>query len=440
MKEFINFLSKHGYFSLYIISFFMIAQLIFVIRYSVDVPFLDQFEQVDLLKNPTWQNIFNQHNEHIYIFPKIFFLILAKITHWNIRVETFFNWLFLQCSAFLLWGILKKNVQKENAWMAAILMCFFLTPQYFDNLLCGFQNCFQINLLAAISAVYILSMIKESWLRLHLAVIAGIITTFSGANGVFLWVSLFPLVFIGNSSIGHMVYRRSRVLRIIYWIIVTVIVMKIYFWRYNAQMPYFPPLAYPGVYPKQFILYFFTCLGASFFPNTGCFDKFVYVHTVFGAILCLIFILGLIFGLFNVRKNIAKVCLIIFILLTVAAISLGRGNLNLANALSTRYRLYSILLPILMSGMLISGPGIKTRFGKPLLILLIAGMLIGIFTGWREGIREGRDWYARQQFNRKIMYSYQTATNSELERLHCCPDQTRETISVLKELKYSVFR
>ena len=86
MKEFINFLSKHGYFSLYIISFFMIAQLIFVIRYSVDVPFLDQFEQVDLLKNPTWQNIFNQHNEHIYIFPKIFFLILAKITHWNIRV------------------------------------------------------------------------------------------------------------------------------------------------------------------------------------------------------------------------------------------------------------------------------------------------------------------------------------------------------------------
>ncbi|MDP2946157.1 MAG: hypothetical protein Q8N61_01730 [bacterium] len=444
-KRFINFQNKNYNIFLGLILFSMIAQLLFVLRYSVDVPCGDQFDYVPLLKNLTWQNLFYQHNEHRLIIPKIFSVVLAKITHWNVRVETFFNWLFLQCSAFLLYGILKKNVSKGKAWIIAISVCFFLTPQYFDVLLWGINNCILINLLAVMSAVFIFCTVKKLWLRLHLAAISCIIASFSWGNGLFTWLALFPFVLMvdrDDKTFCLKVFLRRERLKIIYWVVAAMISTIVYFWDYHIQMSHHPPLAYPWIYPKQFLLHFFTYLGSSFLANGGnIFGKSVYPYTILGIGLCLIFILGCVFGLFNIRKNVFKLCLVIFVFLTAAAASFGRGNFPLEQALDTRYRIYSVLLPIVMIGMLIGGPGIETRLGKAISIVLISGIFIGIFLGWRLGIRNGINWYAGQQYNRKVLHSFQTATDNELERLFGYPGlRARARISILKNLKYSVFR
>lgn len=438
---FIDYIKEDSKFWLGIILIFSVAQLIYVLRFSVDVPWWDQFCHVSLLKNLTLHNIFSLHNEHRIIVPRIFFILLSKITHWNVRVETFFNWFFLQCSAILLYAILKKNVNKEYTWVVAILTCFFLTPQYFDDLLWGFQNCLQINLLGIMASVFILSSMKKSWLRIHLAVLSCIIATFSWFSGLLIWVSLLPLVFLVNDEVKSIVYDQRETTKIIYWVIVTAMVMIVYFRNYHIQMSYHPPIAYPWIYYRQFFLYFFTFLGSSWLADGGnVLGKFVYAHTFLGIWLCLVFILGCVFNLFNIRRNIPKLCLLVFILLTAAAVSFGRANFPLAQSLEARYRIYSVLLPILMIDMLISGTGIKTKLGKTMFFILISGVFIGIFLGWQEGIRKGKSWNFQQRINRISLISYETATDDELKMLFPIKVGIKARASILKELKYSVFR
>src|SRR6185503_3278270 len=70
-----------------------LAVLIWVVsRYSVDVPFYDQWEFLPLLdkmyqEQLTFGDLWAQFNEHRIFFPKLLMLGLARLTHWNIRCE-----------------------------------------------------------------------------------------------------------------------------------------------------------------------------------------------------------------------------------------------------------------------------------------------------------------------------------------------------------------
>ena len=59
---------------------------------------------------------------------------------------------------------------------------------------------------------------------------------------------------------------------------------------------------------------------------------------------------------------------------------------------------------------------------------------------WQEGIRKGRGWNIQQKFNRALLYSFEAATTDELKRLHSCPEEIKEKATIMKELKYNVFR
>lgn len=421
-----------------------VAQLLFVLRYSVNVIFWDQFDYIYLLKGFHWQHCFPQHNEHRIFFPKLVFVLLARLTKWDVRVETFFNWAFLQCSAILLYGILKRNVKRENVWILAISLCFFLSPQYYNNLLWGIQNCVQICLLSVIVAVFVFATVKNPWLRIHLAAMFSIVATFSTANGLVAWVALFPLVVMRNEN-GNFISMKAALWRerwrIAYWVFIAIIVSKLYFWDYQLQMGHHPPLAYPWIYPKSFVMYFLTYIGAGFLGDRGAmFHNCTYGYSIIGIVLCLIFALGCSFGLFNIKKNVSKLCLVIFVLLTAMVTSFGRANFGLEQALSPRYREYSVLFPILIIGMLIGGGDIKRFLGKIIFTFLFLGILLGTFFGWRDGIRGGKSWYDEQQKNRKILYSFETATDDELRHLHSGPQRIRKRAAILRDLKYNVFK
>src|SRR5258708_5502936 len=67
-------------------------------RYSVNVPFWDQWEYVTLvgkLHHGTLglHDLWMQHNEHRILFPRIVTLIVATITGYNIRYEIFLNFI-----------------------------------------------------------------------------------------------------------------------------------------------------------------------------------------------------------------------------------------------------------------------------------------------------------------------------------------------------------
>lgn len=436
----ITYFKQNGIFWPGIVIISSIAQLILVAHYSVDVPWTDQFDYVPLLKDLSWRNLFSQHNEHRLIVPKLFFVFLAGVSRWNVRVETFFNWLFLQCSALLLYGILRKNVNRENTRIVFFLVCFFLTPQYYDDLLWGFQNCVQINLFAILGGFFICGLMKDSWPKIPCAMISCIIATFSGAAGLLTWPLLFFLLFERGGR-GNPAGRQAGAgvgLRMLCWIFGAAAVMTVYFRDYDFRMVHTP--TYPWAHPPEFLLYFFTFLGASWSADGGgIFAGFPYAHAFLGAGLTAMFIYGCAAGLFNLRQNVLKFYPAVFVFLLAAVTSFGRADFILKQAAEPRYRIYSVLLPIMMAGMLICGNGIGTKPGKAMLCVLICGMAFGIFSGWREGVSKGENWYLQRQFTRAALRSYDTLGRCDLEKLILYPDPLAR-IAVLKELRYSVFR
>ena len=61
-------------------------------RFSVDVPFWDQWELVPRLQHLyagtiTLDDLWQQHNEHRKVFPILWMLVLAGLSDWNVHLE-----------------------------------------------------------------------------------------------------------------------------------------------------------------------------------------------------------------------------------------------------------------------------------------------------------------------------------------------------------------
>ena len=73
--------------------------LIYTFIFSPNIPMSDQWELVSLLKNVDLNDLTAQHNEHRIFFPRLIYLGLAKLSHWNLKYETlisasfFIDWL-----------------------------------------------------------------------------------------------------------------------------------------------------------------------------------------------------------------------------------------------------------------------------------------------------------------------------------------------------------
>ena len=66
--------------------------LVFLIGFTVDVPYWDQWDLVPLLQKMddgslSLNDLWSQHNEHRLLFPRLVMLVLARISDWNIYLE-----------------------------------------------------------------------------------------------------------------------------------------------------------------------------------------------------------------------------------------------------------------------------------------------------------------------------------------------------------------
>lgn len=378
--------------------------------------------------------IFYQHNEHRMFFPKLIFFFLARLTKWNVRIEVFFNWILLQCAILMLYQILKENVKRQYRWLLVLSLCFFLAPNYYENLLWGFQGCIQLTLLAVIGAILALARVRNSLLRLNLAVLSCIIASFSQANGLAAWFVMLPLLIVERKGAINdnrpLVFRR-KVMTLIYWLFMTSLTFTAYFRNFQVQMGHHPSLAFPWNYPAKFFSYFFTFLGAAFLkvPNE-LFTANYYLYGFIGVFLCFIFFQSILFDLFQFKKNVSKFCLLLFVISTGLMISFGRANFGLEQALSSRYLEWSKLFPLSLFAMLIAGEPDKKLFRKITIIFLLMAILVGIPAGWHNGITKGRAWREQQKKNAEVLASFEIVSDDQMAKLHPNPLRTRESSDI----------
>lgn len=314
-----------------------------VIRYSSNIPIADDFDAVlDFLNNFLEVSslhdkialIFSQHNEHRIVFTR-----LTVVAEYYLLNTINFKILIMIGNIGLI-GILIVIFLSYNKrsliWFIPVVFILF-EPQYFGAIFFAMgtiQNFYV--LLFAFLSLYFLA--RDGSVNFITAAVFGVMSTFTSGNGI--------LCFIAG-ALSLLIQRRFKFLAI--WLSIMSLNILIYL---NG---YVPPADHPNIIrtlitqPGTAAVYFIVLPGTAFYlpfkmDNAEIFSPALLVPMVMGVLLSAVFIYLTIKKYY--LKNTAIYSFIVFILLSEALTAAGRSGFGVANALSTRYAIMSVLLVI----------------------------------------------------------------------------------------------
>jgi hypothetical protein len=246
------------------LSLIPLALLVYMVaRYAVDVPFLDQWELVPVLDRMycgtlTFHDLWVQHNEHRIFFPRIIMLLLARLTHWNIRCELALNILFA-VGIFVIFAHQIKITCRKQAlpglpWtLPAVSLIIFSVSQY-QNWLWGWQLPMFLNLLVVVGGIVLLANEPFRWSKFTAAIGLGIVATYSFGNGTLFWPVGLMILFLLKTRTGEK--RRASII----WTLIGALTVGNYFYHYQKPEGY--PLLDPVLnVPGEYVAYVFKYIG-----------------------------------------------------------------------------------------------------------------------------------------------------------------------------------
>ncbi|WP_043937961.1 hypothetical protein [Planktothrix rubescens] len=354
----------------------------FIICFGVNIPFYDQWVVPALFEKTAtgtlqFKDLFELHNNHRILFPRLIFIALGFISSWNIKLELFFS-LGLAILTFILLYKISANTSKNQNYFfhftnLLTALIFFSLAQS-ENWLWGFQIAiFLINFCVILSCFILIPIPdKNSTLlvspiskggqggvksvilliiigltqnqikpktKLLLAAILCLIASFSSAQGLMSWLALIPSVIVISKS-GN---QRRKYL--IFWMTLFLSSSLIYSIGYTQE----PKIINLSLLEKlfTFIQFFFNVIAA---PVTNSQNFSIWI----GIIIILNFIVLGSYCLINLKnkKYLIKLCspwfsIGIFSILCSIVITLGRYDYGANYAIYTsRYTTHSLLLII----------------------------------------------------------------------------------------------
>jgi len=252
---------RHKNLPLFILGALVVAplliMLILLIRYSVNVPFWDQWEYVDLVHRLhtgglTLYDFWKQHNEHRLFFPRIVTLVLAKLTGYNVRFEVMGNFAiatgtFVLLSLFIRQTFARVRI-KVMALMAASAWLIF-SPIQWINWIWGFQLAFFMGVFFVILTIWLLTH-QNNQKYFIWALATATIATYSLGNGLTIWFAGLVLLLLQKVD-------RQKLAR---WVVIGLSVMATYLYKFqrSPDSPHFITLLKE---PVAIIKYVLTYLG-----------------------------------------------------------------------------------------------------------------------------------------------------------------------------------
>jgi len=235
-----------------------------VARYMVDVPFWDQWEFVPLLEKSyqgtlSLGDLWAQHNEHRIFFPKIIMLLLARASGWKISYELAVNILFgtgIFAALICQIGRSKKSIGDHGTnWLIPVVSAMVFSLNQWENWIWGWQMQVFLNVLAVVAGIVFLARPLFRWRSFLAASLFGIVATYSFASGIAYWpIGFLMLLFRPLKD------RRTRLLYIISWLLVTAAVIASYLYDYHKPQSH-PSLTALFAHPLEYLEYLFSYLG-----------------------------------------------------------------------------------------------------------------------------------------------------------------------------------
>jgi len=332
----------------YLLFIYIIPVLLllwYIITYSVNVPYWDQWSLIATFNEYAsgdikFSDFFRQHNEHRIFFPRIIFTTLAFASKWNTIIELCFS-VFLAILSFLAiykMSEINNNKNKRSFHIINIITCIliFSLGQY-ENFIWGFQIAWVLVNIMLIASVFILHALK-SWsinLRQFVSSLCCLIASFSMAHGLVSWIAIIPSLISIENKIRYKILRAS----------ISIFLFFLSFIVYNID--YQKPQTHPDILfilrqPIDTITYFLAIIGAPIGDSVS--------HSIISG--AIIFISFLFFNIYMLRKNQSEFAREVapwlsigwFAILAALLTTVGRAGFGVDSAMSSRYTTPLLLL------------------------------------------------------------------------------------------------
>ncbi len=279
-----------------------------ICKYSVNVPYWDEWE-ADLAGifekfatgHLNFGDLFAQHNEGRFFFPRILFLVLGNLTHGDVRYVMAANFVMVCLTVLMICRLAVPGYQdKPFARFAVSFLTSLLlfSPVNHEAWLWGLQIVCGVPLACITGGLLIARQPASTSIKLLGCAALSIVSTFSFSNGFLCWIVLAPALFCFDDSKGMPGAKRALVL----WLAGFAVCEAVYFYGYQHPSGYRPlSELWLGVaeHPSRSAQYFFTFLGA---PLAAAASNPLGPATFLGGISVLLFAAAG-FGVFASRNN-----------------------------------------------------------------------------------------------------------------------------------------
>ncbi len=337
-----------------------------ITRFAVNVPFWDEwftpgdlFNKIHSSGHISFPDLIAQHNESRKVFPKLLFLAVASLTHWDTRYQMAIIFLMACLISINLFYIARETIDSQNIstksdrkgirlliFMALANLLVF-SPAQHDNWLWGIQIVVFAPILCLTTGILLwYSKFKIGW-KVLLSAVLSVVSTFSYANGLLCWF-LFPLTMV---LLGHWKLLKGRVNLIAFWIVSCVSSLILYFWNY-VKPPDVPGLFEALFHPLKALNYFFAFLGSSLAGGN------LLIASIVGF---LVVLLSGLLGIFflarweneGLRYRAAGwSTLLVYSLISAIVTTSGRVGFGVEQALVSRYTTFSVYSIIGLLGLI----------------------------------------------------------------------------------------
>jgi hypothetical protein len=415
--------------------------LIFIKTYGVNVVFWDQWEVVPMFDKMysghlTFADLFAQHNEHRLFFPQIFMLLIGTITHYNNLAEMYFSWFLMCLISYVIFIVYTRKFGYSERSLIRFVPVVWLvfTLRQFQNLLWGYQIQFYLVVLFLLMALYLLATSKSLGWRFSFSILSGVVCTFSLANGLLVWPIGLIQIFI-SSRIPSTAPKWSYLKIGAVWSIIGMGSYLAYLIGY-VQPSGHPSLLYFMQHPITSSAFLLASIGNPFSS-----DLFTAIGIGLLLLLLYIWITGLL-----IKNKLGEgtstpffVSLVLFGLLSIALLTLGRSGFGAEQALSSHYATITVLGTVgfyLLALSLKIMQKLHTFILDSMLMLVVLGL---ITTNAHAILKDGpdnRDYLSNSAF---YLSTYEYQSDQFLAQLYPAGSVVRERAKILEKYKLNVF-
>jgi hypothetical protein len=407
---------------------------LYVWLFGVNVVYGDEWRLAILFDKPSLARLWVQLNEHRIFIPKVIILSLGSLTKWNTVVEMYVTQALLLTTLFVLFVAFEGSIHSKwrPVLFAPVAFLVFSLRQG-ATMLMGLLMQFVLVLTFAVLAFYFLGVLGRNTSRglpFAAALAGATLASLSSAQGLLVWPVGLVQLLVGRPG------RRTKWILAGAWSLLGVAEWLLYFLDYH--IPAHTTAGRPAdlvVGPLYLLRFFLTALGSSLsWWQEPAFAIGCLLLVLVGASVCLVI------GRGRVAEYSFWTSLVLFSLLVLLAVTAGRAERGIDQALVSRYTTYSILGVVGLYAMLAKlhleskSRSTAILFGTVLIVVMLT-----LPVTYAGGVKVGSSIEASREKAAAVLATYESRPDSQLTSLDPNPQLVRKRAPILQKLHYNVF-